>query len=313
MSYAIAMDVGTTTIWGSLLDLSSRQEIAREIVMNPQKEWGADIVTRMTRSYPKLRRILTVELNNLMLKLCRKGQILLKDVKRILVVSNAIIDQYLKGVDNFERLPMVSKYVGSDALAGALYTDLDKIKDNRLLIDLGTNAEMVLSKKGYLYIVSAAAGPAFGHLGSEWITAIADLLKDGKINKTGKLLPKEVKHGILKVTQKKVRDLQLAKAAVRAGIDILLKESKLKPQQLKKIMLAGTFGSLLKPAAARRIGMIPTGDTEAVGNSALEGAKKLLFEPENIKRIRKIRKKLKFIELANHKDFPNTFIDQINF
>lgn len=313
MKYAIALDVGTTTIWGSLLDLTSKQEIAREIVMNPQREWGADIVTRMTKSYSKLRRVLMVELNNMVLKLCRKGKILLKDVQRVLVVSNAVIDHYLKGSSTFERLPMVSKYVGSDALAGALFADLDKIRDNRLLIDLGTNAEMVLSKKGHMYIVSAAAGPAFGHLGSEWISAIAELLKDGKINKTGKLGAKEYKLGILKVTQKKVRDLQLAKAAVRAGVEILLKEARLKPARLKKILLSGTFGSLVKPAAARRIGMIPSVDTEGVGNSALEGAKKILFDPKSFKRIKKLRRKLKFIELANHKDFPNVFIEQINF
>jgi uncharacterized 2Fe-2S/4Fe-4S cluster protein (DUF4445 family) len=313
MQYAIAVDVGTTTISASLLDLVQRQEITREIVMNPQREWGADIVTRMTKNYSKLRRLLNVELNNLILKLCRKGKILLKDVKKILVVSNAVIDQYLKGHNQFERLPMVSRYVGSDALAGALYTDLDKKKGNYLLIDLGTNAEMVLSKKGHLFIASAAAGPAFGHLGSEWITAIAELLRDGKINKAGKLSGKEVKKGILKVTQKKVRDLQLAKAAVRAGVDILLKEARLKPSQLKRILLSGTFGSLVRPAAARRIGMIPIARTEGIGNSALEGAKKILFEPRNLKRIKRLRKKLKFVELANHKDFPNVFIQQINF
>jgi len=313
MSYGIAMDVGTTTIWGSLVDTASKQEIAREIIINPQKAWGADVVTRMTRNFSKLRRALKVELNILILSLCHKGNILLKDVRHILVVSNAVIDLYLKGEKAFERLPIISKYVGSDALAGALYADLDKIKSNQILIDLGTNAEMVLSKKGRLYILSAAAGPAFGHLGSEWIAVIAELLKEGKISKTGKLARKDITRGILKVTQKKVRDLQLAKAAVRAGLEILLKEARLKATQLKKIMLAGTFGSLVKPAAAKRIGMIPNAFTEAIGNSALEGAKKILFDRDNLKRIKKIKNRIKFIELANHKDFPQIFIEEINF
>ncbi|MBU4228501.1 DUF4445 domain-containing protein [bacterium] len=290
----------------------------------------------------------------------------------------------LKPNANIYMLPNISAYVGADIIAGVLATCMWKKEKNILFLDLGTNGEIVLSARGKLWACSAAAGPAFegarissgmraaegaidkvkmdyksfaysvikagkvrGICGSGLIDLIAEMLKLGLINKSGKLidreecnseLSEEIKKRIIKgekgnkfllakdketengkpiyLTQRDIRELQLAKAAIFAGIKILLKEVNISPEDIQEILLAGAFGNFIDKESARRIGLIPffpLEKIESVGNAAGRGAEIALLSEKTRKICEKISKDIKYIELSSRADFQEEFIKAMSF
>ncbi len=118
------------------------------------------------------------------------------------------------------------------------------------------------------------------------------------------------------MTQEDIRQLQLAKAAIRAGIEILLRGEGLSCGQIDKVFLAGAFGTFLNPRKAAAIGLIPgelAGKTEPAGNTSLAGAVKSLCRPDSTERIRKIAEQAEERILANESDFEELFIRYMNF
>ncbi|MCX7867980.1 ASKHA domain-containing protein [Limisphaera sp. VF-2] len=211
-------------------------------------------------------------------------------------------------------LPCLGGFVGSDVLAGILATRLDEAQACEALLDLGTNGEIVVAQQGQLYCTSTAAGPAFegarltmgmraaagaiarvairdgrlvcevlgggparGICGSGLVDAVAAALEMGWITPGGRLeLP-----GLLPLTdsvhltQQDIRELQLAKAAIAAGLRLLLRQCGASLEAIHQIHLAGAFGNALDPVSAHRIGLLEVDPArvQSAGNTALRGAR----------------------------------------
>ncbi|WP_077368314.1 ASKHA domain-containing protein [Anaerosalibacter sp. Marseille-P3206] len=196
--YGAAVDIGTTTVVVSLIDLNTGTEIESETSINPQKEYGLDVLSRIDFVKRKenglylLQKAIVDCINSLLEKLCNKNNIDTKNIYEIAVGANATMMHLLLGIDtitigkspyatifskekniwansiglriaHFGRLyclPGVSSFIGADIVAGAVVSGLKHTKDNVFFIDIGTNGEMILSKGGKLASCSCAAGPA---------------------------------------------------------------------------------------------------------------------------------------------------------
>ncbi|WP_300670917.1 ASKHA domain-containing protein [Desulfoluna sp.] len=196
--YGIAVDIGTTTVVAALIDLNSGRELGCESAISPQKEYGLDVLSRIDfvrreeRGLRTLQEAMVTCLNELAFTLARHARISIEQIYEMSVAANATMMHLLLGVDThsigrapfatvFSRsqslpataiglrlapfarlycLPGVSSYIGADIVAGVGVSRLAQGKKNRLLIDMGTNCELVLAKAGTLTSCSCAAGPA---------------------------------------------------------------------------------------------------------------------------------------------------------
>jgi uncharacterized 2Fe-2S/4Fe-4S cluster protein (DUF4445 family) len=410
MICGIAVDLGTTTVVGSLHNLSSGQELAKHGLTNEQVACGADVISRMT--YLRLREdglgilnehaINTV--NRLIDVLVKQADVSREKVYVISVAGNTTMQQMLLHVDPtpigaspfipaFRRptvwsahelglrihrdgcvcaAPVVAGYVGGDIIADILASAIYEAEDPALLVDLGTNAEIVLADRKRIMTCACAAGPAFeggqimwgtravrgaiesvwmdgedlrlgvigdvepiGICGSGLVDALAALLDIGAVDRSGRLLPPgeysgpewvrqrliQKPEGITFVlwhkgdrsiflTDKDIREIQLAKAAVKAGIKILCHERNLSPMRITRVLIAGAFGSHLRPESALRIGLIPPLETDRVhfvGNAAWVGAKMLLLSAPVARRAWGIVDQTRYVELSGRPDFQSEF------
>ncbi|MCR5476123.1 MAG: ASKHA domain-containing protein [Lachnospiraceae bacterium] len=182
-------------------------------------------------------------------------------------------------------LPGFSAFVGGDLYAGALACGMGEREELQLLIDLGTNGEILLGNREGILGCATAAGPAFeggpnrGIFGADMVHLTAELLRRGYVDETGLLRDPYFENGItiggLTVTQPQIRAIQLAKAAIAAGTRILMERRGVRPERISRVILAGGFGYYLQPADAARIGLLPEElAAKAVpgGNTALAGA-----------------------------------------
>lgn len=198
----------------------------------------------------------------------------------------------------------------------------------KLFVDLGTNAELVLFCKDRGICCAAAAGPAFdgdagtGFFGSDMIAVLAGLLENGIVDEMGTLdevhfengVSVPVKGGNMQISQKQIRNLQLAKAAVRSGIEILLKKADIEAEEIGQVFLAGGFGYYLDVHGAAAIGLLPQEleeKTIACGNTALLGAavygyKIIMGEG------RGLPLQMKAVNLAEEKEFAESYVNFIN-
>jgi uncharacterized 2Fe-2S/4Fe-4S cluster protein (DUF4445 family) len=213
-----------------------------------------------------------------------------------------------------EFLPCLGSFVGSDLLAGILATRLHESDELIALVDLGTNGEIILGNRTRLLCTSAAAGPAFegariaqgmraatgaisaataedgrltchvlgngparGICGSGLVDAAAAALDLGWIAANGRVKDREFipLTDTVRLMPKDIRELQLAKGAIAAGLRILLEQWGAAPEQLSRLYLAGAFGNYLNLSSARRIGLlkVPAKILHPAGNTALLGAK----------------------------------------
>ena len=220
-------------------------------------------------------------------------------------------------------LPGISAFVGGDLMAGILVCPGFQTEELSLLIDFGTNGEMVLGNKHKLLTASTAVGPAFegggitcgmagipgsicrvkiekqravvktiqnklpplGICGTGLVSAVTELLENCLIDEQGVFRYPYQKTGYplwtfengekIAVYQRDIREFQMAKSAIRTGIDILMEEYGCKVDEIKHVYLAGGFGVHLSERDAVTTGMLPgefTGKIEFIGNGALKGA-----------------------------------------
>ncbi|MEL7565766.1 MAG: ASKHA domain-containing protein [Dehalobacterium sp.] len=197
--FGIAVDIGTTTVVASLIDMNTGDELAAASMINPQKKFGLDVLTRITYAleHPqdakeKLQHSIVSAINEMMEELCHQAQIDRKHIYEISIAANCTMMHFFLGIDALSIgrspyapvfvkskniaaqeiglkaapgarlycLPSVSAYIGADIVAGAYVCQLFKDRGNVLFIDIGTNGEIVLSHHGRLLSCSCAAGPA---------------------------------------------------------------------------------------------------------------------------------------------------------
>ena len=284
---------------------------------------------------------------------------------------------------NVYVMPTVAGHVGGDTVAVTLATGLGQRKEIDLALDIGTNGELVLGNRERLAACSTAAGPAFegarigqgmrgtsgaiervhikndvtvsvigggeakGICGSGLIDALAELLKAGIVDSSGRILsgdelPQTVSENLRKrvvtienqpafvlahasdsknggdilLTQRDIREAQLAKAAIRAGIIMLLKHLAIEKDDIDRIFLAGAFGNYIRPESARRIGLLPDIPLEKIqfaGNAASAGAKEVLLGRETRRQGEVLAGQIEYVELAGRGEFQALFSDCIFF
>jgi uncharacterized 2Fe-2S/4Fe-4S cluster protein (DUF4445 family) len=251
-------------------------------------------------------------------------------------------------------LPCLGSFVGSDILAGILATNIHKSEELVCLIDLGTNGEIVIGNKERLLFCSTAAGPAFegscismgmrattgaivqvtdsngsfecrvlgnvppkGICGSGLVDAVAVGLTTRHIREDGKINAESAVVSLcppVQLTQGDIRELQVAKAAIAAGVQILTKNLGSTVSDLTKVYLAGAFGNYIDRSNAFRIGLLPVppAKIQPSGNSALLGAKLALFQAnEDI--YTQIRNLGHHVELNLDEQFQEIFINEMLF
>ena len=341
----LAVDVGTTTIAAAKLlpDLPDRlpgeegsDEAVKAACVNSQRSFGADASNAGEGG--RLQEALLRDLEGLAGQLGISLETFADEEKTEVVISgNTTMQHLLQGLScrtlgaapytpvdislhrwrNMTFLPGVSTFVGADIVSGIVACGMDRREEITLLIDLGTNGEMVLGNRDKRLCASTAAGPAFeggniscgmagvpgavsaveivsgrpvvrtlggmppiGLCGTGVLETVYELLKEEIIDETGLLDDAYFDDGYplaegVVFTAKDVREVQLAKAAVRAGIDVLLDVYGIGYGDVEKVWLAGGFGERLNAAKAVGIGLIPEeflGRIVPVGNSSLAGA-----------------------------------------
>lgn len=253
-------------------------------------------------------------------------------------------------------LPCLGGFVGSDLLAGVLATNLDRREHLTALVDLGTNGEIVLGNREGLLCASTAAGPAFegarigmgmraatgaisevkavdgaavchvlgsvapvGICGSGLVDAVAVGLDLGIIRPNGRLAAGGDAWELappVAISQTDIRQLQLAKGAIAAGIRLLLDEWGARPEDVSELVLAGAFGNYVKRISARRIGLIdfPPERVTPQGNTALLGAKLALFAGElDHGRHAAIRAMTRHRTLSDDPRFMDVYVEEMSF
>ena len=315
----VAADIGTTTFAMELYgEDGSVQD--RFVCVNPQTEFGADVVSRIqaTQDPQKKEKMFQMIRSAFaqgaerFLKCLKEGEQMVCVIAANTVMSYLLMDwdprelgqapfhaSHLAGArfaiqipEGKEMpcllLPGFSAFVGSDLLAGAYVSGMMETKEMTLLLDLGTNGEILLGNREEILATATAAGPAFeggvnrGIWGADLVKFMARLLEEGFADETGLLKEPYFEQGIrignVKLTQEAIRSLQLAKAAIQAGIRILTEQKGIALREIDRVILAGGFGYFLNPKDAVQIGLLPAelGDKAiAGGNTALAGAKQI--------------------------------------
>ena len=388
--YLIAIDLGTTTMVCYLLDRKG-QEVAAASALNPQGIYGADVVTRIQAALSgkeeKLTGLVRKGLSDLIVQVCAKGGISPGQVERIALVANPCMQQLLMGISpenlakvpftpalrTLERIPAgdifgicpngeflvvpdLSGYVGADTLGCVLSTRMYRQEAVTLMVDIGTNGEMVLGNRNRMIACSAAAGPALeganirfgmrgstgaidhvtweegafrvhviaegaaeGICGSGLIDAVAVMLRQGIINRRGHICQgAETVNGervcrltdTVYLTQSDIRQVQLAKGAIAAGIELMANQLGISLADIDQVLLAGAFGSYLDPDSACAIGLLPPvlrKNIRPVGNAAGSGAKLLVCSREQQALGAELCRKIECLELAALPDFSRCF------
>ena len=417
--YGMAFDIGTTTVAGYGMDLATGLTLNVNSQENPQGQFGADVVSRIKyarESKDGLERLqgkVIGAINKLIEQFVEEEKVDREDIYKTTFVGNTIMLHLLTGVDpthldqspyipvftrrqsftardfgininpsgRVELIPSLAGYIGADIMAGILQTKMHRSDQLSLLVDIGTNGEMVLGNKDKLYAASTAAGPAFeganieqgmtarsgaishvdidkdgqleievindkrpiGLCGSGIVDAVGELLNANLIKEKGNIVSEKenlprptinplgnrliemngqkafwfhVDQNPVFITQKDVREVQLAKGAIRAGIDILLEEFNAKPADLDQIYLAGAFGNYLRKENIMRLGVLPNVSIEkvkSVGNTAGQGAKLALLNEDKMGEIEQIARNVEYIELSFRSDFSDKFMKEMKF
>ena len=380
----IAFDLGTSTLVGQLIDLSNGKILAVETAVNPQRKFGSDLISRLELALREgsheMTRIIRARIGEMVEKMMRnQGEMLHKMV----IVGNTVMQHFFCGYDiktlsyypfNSRKLgmavlssgelgwekvnckqvlfyPSIGSFVGSDILAGILATGMHLKDSYSVLIDLGTNGEIVVGNKELLLCASTAAGPAFegakisqgmqattgaissinmdqkdwkcivigntrsrGICGSGLIDAVQLFIDRGLIGEFGEIISGDNEIALdanVSLTQKDIQEFQLAKAAIAAGIKILLRKLSIVNQEVEHIFISGGFGTYINLDHVTSLGMLefPVERMHKMGNSALMGGKMFLFDdPRMADSILGI---VKHVSLEAEPDFQDIFVDQL--
>ena len=419
--YGIAVDIGSTTIAGHLLDLSSGVALATNGLMNPQIKFGEDLMSRVSfvmmnpGGEKDLTSTIREALDDLIGQLAEEAGVERTDILEMVLVGNPIMHHLLLGLDAVPLggapfalatdgaievrasflglncrdttrvyvLPCIAGHVGADTAGAILSERPDRSDDYQLLVDVGTNAEIVLGNREHILAASSPTGPAFegaqissgqratvgaiervridpetleprfkiigaeawsnepefaeqakkititGICGSGIIEVVAEMMLAGVISADGVVdgslaerSPRIVEEGRtfsyllhagepnIYVTQTDIRAIQLAKAALYAGIKLLMEHRGI--DHVDSIRLAGAFGSHIEPKYAVALGLVPDCDIDkvsAAGNAAGTGAVIALLSGKARREIEALIPQITKIETATEANFQQHFIE----
>lgn len=415
--YGVAVDLGSTTVVASLMDLNAGREVGVAAEMNPQISFGDDVISRISRAreqpeaLDRLRQAAVEIVNRLIATLCAEGNVDPRHVYEVALAGNTTMQHLFCGINPAALgevpfpatyhhalslktaeagltvspasclyvFPNIGGFVGGDTVAGILATGLHHRDGVRLLIDIGTNGEIVLAHDGRLLCTSTAAGPAFegariaagmrategaieqvvmrdddiacnvigggapaGICGTALIDLAAQLLRLGAIDETGRILPPDEIPGTISefirnrlipndkgqvdfciaeagesatgspllLLQRDIRELQLASAAIRAGVNIMLRQAGLHVDDVEEVLLAGGFGNFIRRTNALRIGLLPAIPHDRirfVGNAAGMGARIALLATNCRQQADDIATKAEHIDLSLDPEFQMEF------
>jgi uncharacterized 2Fe-2S/4Fe-4S cluster protein (DUF4445 family) len=418
-SYGLAVDLGTTTIAVYLCNLNNISVAASTSARNPQTLFGDDVMSRISAirldpsTLARQQKMAVSAIEWGVNTLCRATRIDPAKITRMRVVGNSTMMHIFAGENpssigvfpyspvfmeekrlqagsigfrfnpecRIRTLPLITGFIGADIVGAALAADLSHCEPGTMLVDVGTNGEIMYVGPDGLSATSCATGPAFegaaishgmhavsgaidavkidrsngqavcsviqnnparpikaaGLCGTGVISTAAELYRAGFILKDGAfdrksdtaylragdngsleyvLVPAEKAQDgrPITFTQKDVRAIQLAKGALRTGIDLLCRQAGARFPA--KILVAGAFGSYIDSRDAIKIGMFPdTSATsiEVVGNAAGAGAILALFDEGAASRASELSRITKVLDLSSHPDFQETFINSLAF
>jgi uncharacterized 2Fe-2S/4Fe-4S cluster protein (DUF4445 family) len=419
-----AIDVGSTTIAGHLCDLTSGEVLASAGRMNPQIRFGEDLMSRVSYVMMnpggelQLTAAVRTALDELLGELVEAAGLDRGKVLDVVVVGNPIMHHLLLGIDptplgqapftlaTSDRvharatdldldcpsaqvyvLPCIAGHVGADTAAVILAEGPHRGRAIQLLVDVGTNAEIVLGNADALFAASSPTGPAFegaqiscgqrattgavervridrdtleprfkvigsdlwsdepgfeaataatgisGVCGSGIVEVISELFLSGVIDAQGVIRPelaarsdRLVAEGRthsyvlhrgtpeLRITQADVRAIQLAKAALRAGIDLLMEHAGI--TEVDGVRLAGAFGAHIDPVHAMVLGLVPdvpVASVHSVGNAAGSGAVRALLSGAQRAEVEQVVRDVTKIETATEPRFQELFVAALAF
>ena len=420
-AYGVACDIGSTTIAMHLVSLLSGRIVASSGAANPQIRFGEDLMSRVSyvMMNPDGREAMTVAVrqavNELIGNVCAEGGVDRHDILDSVFVANPIMHHLFLGIDPTElgqapfalavssslqfwaheigidinrggrlyTLPCIAGHVGADAAAATLSEGPYRQDKMMLLVDVGTNAEIILGNRARVVAASSPTGPAFegaeisggqraapgaiervridpqtlepkyrvigvdkwsdedgfeeaagtvgvtGICGSAIIEVVAEMYLAGIISEDGVIdgalsarSPRVFQHGRtfsyllrdgeprLVITQRDVRAIQLAKAALYAGVKLLMEKQGV--DHVDMIRFAGAFGSFIDPKYAMVLGLIPDcdlADVKAVGNASGTGALMALLNRDHRREIEDEVHRIEKIETALEPHFQQIFVD----
>jgi uncharacterized 2Fe-2S/4Fe-4S cluster protein (DUF4445 family) len=418
--FGVAVDIGTTTVVAKLIDMRNGSSRATQAALNPQTQFGDDVVSRIAhaetdRGFAELHETIINCINDLIGKLCEQADIEAKRIYEVCAVGNTTMNHILlrlpvvqlgqapyrahsldahdlpasdlslriNPAGRIHTVENIAGFVGADTTAAALAADIGSAEEMTLIVDIGTNGEIVLGTRDRLYAASCAAGPALegaritcgsraaegaieavvigkddidldvigngrprSICGSGLIDAVAVMLELGVIDRTGRFgEPAKLKHDLppaifsriaerdgqpsfvlaaatsdseqpVFLTQQDIRQMQLAKGAIRAGIRLLQRQIGLEDTDVKHVLLAGAFGNYIRPQSALRIGLLPTVGVErirSIGNAAASGAQMILLSRGCREQARKLARGMEYVEIAHEPDFQMVFAESMWF
>ena len=401
--YGICIDIGTTTLAALLVNLKTEADCQTAVSVNHQRTYGADVLSRIDASNNgkkwEIQRCIRQDLQKLIRELLQKEKITEQQIQRIVIAGNTTMCHLLRGfscetlgvapflpVDlswmegsaadflgmkeldtKVVILPGISAFVGADIMAGIAKMNMHRSEGYHLLLDIGTNGEMVLGNCRHMYVTSTSAGPAFeggniscgmasipgaishvfmdeageagfqmigetegenqkkqqaiGICGTGMIDLAYELRKHQMIDEHGTYLDLYFDTGYelaekVKFTQNDIRELQMAKAAIRAGVDILVKKAGITFDEVDDCYLAGGFGTKIDIKKAAGIGLIPKElemKTIPAGNTVLAGTKEVLLGRISKEELEKIQTMADDINLAEEKDFEELYLSYMDF
>ena len=430
LAYGVAVDIGSTTVAVHLCDLSSGDVLASASVMNPQIRFGEDLMSRVSyvmmhpEGAQEMTSAIRVALNDLFKNVAKQVKAKVEDILEITLVANPIMHHLLLGINPVELggapfalatdtavempareldlqinhggriyiLPCIAGHVGADTAGVILSEEPQQQKAMTLLVDVGTNAEIVLGDENRLLACSSPTGPAFegaqisagqraaagaiervridpdtlvarfkvigsdlwsdepgfieetskfgvtGICGSGIIEVVAEMYLSGIVTVDGIIdgelasrSPLVVADGRtwsyvlyqsdltenqapILVTQNDIRQIQLAKAALYAGVKLLM--DKLDIDHVDRIRLAGAFGSHINVQHAMVLGLIPDcalNQVSSAGNAAGTGARIALLNNQSRNTIEDLVTNIEKIETAMEPKFQQYFVDAMAF
>ncbi len=371
----LVLDIGTTTLALALVSLENEKIIKTVTSLNPQRVFGADVISRIDyctkNSTEKLQKVLTDEINNMIARFkgCKADKLYVSANTTMLHIlfgedcSSLGVAPYepvflegrcvdaqtigITGVNTVESLPCVASFVGADIVAGMNLVGMPSDGKYNLLIDLGTNAEIVLMDKNGSVSTSAAAGPCFegacitcgmgavsgaicaysdgkattvdgaeaiGICGTGLIDAIAYMLDKGIIDSSGYMECEQIElaEGVY-ITQADIRQYQLAKSAVYSAVMALVKYLAITPDDIETVYISGGFSTGICIESAIKTGLLPgefKNKCVALGNSSLLGTVKYATEKNDLEAV---TQKTKYIDLSADAFFSDMFIENMIF